>query len=87
MTINIEKILAISATEWFKINKKEPTEYEVYGIHCEEFAQYVLREFVKKVPTEAEIVVNYGITSAPCGNPFNTSCYTHASGTALIPKK
>ncbi|HLC53040.1 MAG TPA: hypothetical protein VJK03_00710 [Candidatus Nanoarchaeia archaeon] len=82
MAIDIERILTISATEWFGMNKKKPSEYEARGIHCHEDPYLVTEKFAKRVPSEAEVVVGYRVSSSAAGhNP------AIASGTALILRK
>ena len=88
MAIDIERILTISATEWFGMNKKKPSEYEARGVHSrDECMSQVVREFAKRVPSEAEVVVEYRFSSATAGASGGMVAMVYASGTALILRK
>ncbi|MDP1695893.1 MAG: hypothetical protein Q8L29_03200 [archaeon] len=73
MAINIEKILTISATEWFEMNGKNPREYEARGVHSDE--SKVPEALAEVVPSKAEVVVGYRYYGV------------YVAGTALIPIK
>lgn len=88
MAINLERVLTISATEWFAISGKSPTEYRVMGIHSNVGnMDFAMKQFAEAVPSCAEVVVGYKITSASAGHYSNLRDSSYACGTALIPKK
>jgi len=88
MAVDIEKILTISAREWFEMNEKKPSKYEARGVHhIGVMASSALSDFAEKVPTEAEVVVGYRSTSATSGASGGMSAMTYYYGTALIPRK
>lgn len=87
MAISIEKILTISATEWFEMNDRKPSEYEARGVHNDGTMTHGLEEFAEKVPTEAEVVIGYRSTSATSGSSGGMSAMTYRYGTVLIPRK
>ena len=82
MAINIEKILTISARDWAEINGVRLRDYEAQGVHENSFIIDILKKFSEKVPAEAEVVIDYRVSSA--GDSTYTRAY--ACGTALIPK-
>jgi len=82
MSIELEKILTISAKEWFDATGKDPKNYEARGIHDYSNDSYPILSFSKAVPSDAEIVVKYQENI----RGFLLTC-ANAHGTALIPKK
>lgn len=87
MAITTEKILTISAEDWFRMNNKEPYKYEARGVHSNGIMDSVLEKFAKEVPSESEVVVDYRLSSATCGTSGGMTEKTYACGTALIHKK
>jgi len=84
MTIELERILTISAEEYCKIYGKKLTDYTVRGIHitsCE--GEGDIKKFAKMVPDEAEVIVNF---HQAYGGTYPRWNGYYASGTALIPK-
>ena len=92
ITFPIEKILTISATEWFNISGGNPRCYDAVGVH--DFynglgSHDVMLDFIRKIPETSEVVVNYkqslaGFASGP-NNTENVFCVM--AGTAIVPKK
>jgi len=88
MGINIEKILTISAGDWFKMNNKNPKDYKPVGIHtrtdCGDFDSFgeAIKDFSKETPKKTEVVVDYKAEIIP-----SVACYVaYLYGTALILK-
>ncbi len=82
----IEKILTMSEKRWCKMHRKSLEDYTAVGVH-------VLAEggdinsFAEKVPSDAEVVVNY-VPSIGGSTGFKGYYHVYsASGTALIPKE
>lgn len=84
MAMNIEKILNISAKEWFEITGKKPTEYQVLGVHAISRIASI-NDLKLEFPPEAEVVVGYTIRNIT--RPTAGCSEIYAYGTALIPKK
>ncbi|HUW43812.1 MAG TPA: hypothetical protein VMV95_02545 [Bacillota bacterium] len=76
MTFPLEKILTISAADWFLIKEKNPEDYVAKGIHSDGYPWN--EDFQKEIPENTEIIVNFEICQGNLGA---------SSGTALIPKK
>ncbi len=72
MTIGIEKILTISAKEWFEITGKNPNEYEAQGVHYDCMHSFP-EDVLKKTPSEVEVVVGCRLTPNICGSGENNS--------------
>jgi len=89
----LEKILTISAREWYDMYGKKLDDYEAKGIHYEvydmEFNKQLSKEFASQVPNNAEVVVAYKFFTNPNGGNISSRIVPrdYASGTALIPKK
>lgn len=74
----LEKILTVSARDYCEYEGKKLSDYVMQGVHCEEDIARI-SYFVKMVPKQTEVVVDY---------KFCKGRYTYLkSGTALIPKK
>lgn len=101
MTIPLEKILTISAKEYCEMNGQKLLEYNAIGVHCASFECFVnyieskrellndmIKKFAENVPSETEVVVDYGFSiSTTSTTSHGTSCLSYlGSGTALIPK-
>jgi len=89
MAISLEKILTISADEWFKITNREVSNYKVKGVHIvisEHEADGVHSRFAFQVPNDAEVVVSYRSDIVLAGTGSYLYYRAIASGTALIPK-
>ncbi len=96
MTFPLEKILTVSAKDWIKHSYDAHkqgvdvgTVYEMVGVHVEFFDLQqttnptpLAYEFAKKVPSDAEVVVDYRTSCALSKDVL----YRSASGTALIPR-
>ena len=88
MAIDVEKILTISVREYCEMMNKQLNNYKPRGIFSREGD---ISEFAKKVPNEAEVVIDYRYSSAGSTESANLnwvssrfSYFQH--GTALIPK-
>ena len=88
MTIDLDKILTISATEY----TKRPSDYNYVGVHASGVVDHdsspsdsPKRYLAKKVPIMAEAVVGYRVNLAQ--QYGNSRVFYEANGTALIPKK
>ena len=82
MTIDLEKILSISAKEWFEITGKKPTEYKVLGVHA--IFQFNSIDDLKLESPSAEVIVGYKTRIITTPNAGCSKIYVY--GTALIPK-
>ena len=87
MTINLNKILTVSADEYLRCVHKNISEYDLRGVH-QSVEDNKIQNFAKAVPYESEIVTSlkYGVGSTQ-GFDTVTKIVTMISGTALIPKK
>lgn len=85
MTLEIEKILTISAGDYCKMYGKKLSDYEAVGVHveCDGSSKNIMK-FTKRVPENAEIVTDLKETYGG-GLPYSQTYI--ASGTALILKK
>ncbi len=73
----LEKILTVTAGDYVKSVGKDLQSYSLVGVHSNESQL----DFTKKVPENAEAVVDFFLT------PRATASYTsYFCGTALIPK-
>jgi hypothetical protein len=93
----LEKILTISVEGYFKMNPlKDPRDYKPEGVHLilvedwdhtRGISDQLKDDFARKVPENAEVVVDYvpSISVSLGGNYYKIG-YA-ASGTALVPKK
>lgn len=80
----LPKVLTISARDYCEINGKDITHYEVKGVHTIGHSPYrkdSIKDFVRDIPLEAEIVVGFQQIMTR-----RDSREYIASGTALIPK-
>jgi hypothetical protein len=93
MTIELEKILTISARDYCEMYGKELNQYDARGIHCEGKNEIIwldkgiIKQFSEVVPDNAEIVVEYRAYVAGQRCETDINLIIGASGTALIPKK
>jgi len=78
MKFPLEKILTISARDYCEMNGKYLVDYTAKGIHVNEHDYKVMESFLKQIPADAEVVVEY---RAAGGNRW-----AWANGTALIPR-
>lgn len=81
MAISVEKILTISAKDWFEMMETPAKAYKPVGVHYSTISgtgevKDINKEFAKIVPDEADVVVNYYVFGE-----------RYAYGTALIPKR
>ena len=84
----LEKILTISVRDYVENVGKKLKDYELRGVHSySSNMPSVSRDFAEETPLEAEVVVEYRFTSATSGDSGKMDAMTHATGTALIPKK
>lgn len=101
-TLPSDRVLTISAADYFMINQKNPVDYRAVGIHlvcgaefdsCGKYASQAappLEAFVAQVPKGAEVVVCYrtSVSVNQRGGVGNPTTVGYAvSGTALIPRK
>lgn len=83
MSFSPDKILTISARDYVEMQGKRLCDYDAQGVHAvEELSCLGQNYFMKLVPTNAEVVVDYRVAAA--GKSYS-GVYS-ASGTALIPK-
>lgn len=80
-----EKILSVSASDYCKSKGKKLSSYEMIGVHGSDsgLGSNFLERFIEKVPSRAEVVVNYRaiLTKGEFSTP-----YFYGFGTALLPK-
>jgi len=94
MAIKLEKILTISATEWFSISGKSPGDFEAVGVHIggEEVSSIptsnhcrnTITRFAEQVPDNTMVVVGYRVKMEGKGY---AEIHCERSGTALVSKK
>jgi len=79
MSIDSKKILGDTPAEWHERTQTNSFDYIGVGVHSYSGnVELSLSGFADKVPSDAEVVVNYRITG--------TANFTNSYGTALIPK-
>ena len=91
MSININRILNISATEYLNSTSKSPEDYEFRGVHAQSIGNRdVIFEFAQQVTEDTEVVVKYDpqsfIRTEKNGNNITYILMQRATGTALIPR-
>jgi hypothetical protein len=65
MSIRLEKVLSLSAGEYCDSVKKQLSDYHLKGVHARlEMDGSLPYEFLRAVPDDAEVVVNYRTSSA-----------------------
>ena len=90
MAIDSEKILTVSLSDWTRIikGKEGLSDYTLQGVQAAAYVSTgggedgITEAFAKKVPDNAEVVVDYRCST--CGW-YGAKAY--ASGTALIPEE
>ena len=93
MTIELGRLLTISARDYCEMYGKELNQYNARGIHLEcsneGSSKYheIAKQFSEIVPENAEIVVGYKAYAGGRGPGFGPLLIMGADGTALIPKE
>lgn len=90
----LERIFTVSLTEYCASKGKQPSDYELKGVHVDddalEHSTTLIGCFRLKVPIDAEAVVEFRYALAGgVWDLFGSTRFLdqYASGTALVPKK
>jgi len=92
----LEKILSVSADDFFKVSGGDPKKFSMIGVHCSgrfetkafyrgiEPTPIIARELAKCLPENTEMVVGYQDNIAVMSNGREDNIYYTASATALV---